>query len=280
MNASAIVRALTREPLGRRVVRELRPILRLTRPVDPASVWVLGQKKTGTSLAANFVSQGVYGRPAAIDLPVRRWLQRWVLPRFFERRPRAAVEMITRILREPVVKEPNLCYHIRELVPILDGACTVVYVTRNRVQHVRSFLDRILERSGNNLCVRSDLNFVWRDYLGELAPGSALNDATLRAMVRRLSDHFDAVDRTCLEAIGKNRGGSLVVRYEDIIQRDETSSLYGDLFARWPSFDWQRACRTLEVQHQPRGNRVVDEQLIAELVACDPSTAVSQSTVG
>src|SRR5690606_6457060 len=129
--------------IAAKILREAGTFASLARPVAAPRIWVLGQKKCGTSLAANFISQGVHGRPAAIDLPVRRWLQRWALPYLFQQEPRLAVEVIGRILREPVVKEPNLCYHVRELVGALGPDCTIVYVTRARVQHVRSFLDRI-----------------------------------------------------------------------------------------------------------------------------------------
>jgi hypothetical protein len=272
MNVNGALYWLRRESLADRIAREIRMNIRLLRPVDSPRIWVLGQKKAGTSLAANFLSQGVYGRPAAIDLPVRRWLQRWTLPHLFRRNPRLAVEVISRILREPVVKEPNLCYYARELVSALDGDCTVVYVTRRRVQHVRSFLDRILERRGDVLGVRPDLNFVWRAYLGGLKAGDAVSDQGLVSMIRRLSERFDRVDRECQEAIRALRNRCLTIRYEDILQAKETSALHDDLLAQWGSFDWQRARSTLEVQHQPRGSRVVDERLIAELLTLEART--------
>lgn len=245
----------------------MRQLQRLMRPVEHPHIWVFGQKKAGTSLAAHFISQGVYGRPAAVDLPVRRWLQRWALPYLFRHDPRLALEVISRILREPVVKEPNLCYHVRKLIPVLDRNCTVVYVTRERVQHVRSFLDRILERTQSRLCVRSDLNFVWKDYLGDLSPEDTVSDEDLERMVRRLSEHFDQVDTSCQEAIRSNRSGFLTIRYEDIVKGKKTPALYDDLVAQWRSFDWERACGMLEVQHQPRGRRVVDERVIAKLLS-------------
>jgi hypothetical protein len=236
------------------------------RPVEFPGIWVLGQKKAGTSLAANFISQGVYGRDAAIDLPARRWLQRWLLPRLFRWNPRLAVEAISRIQRRPVVKEPNLCYHVRALTAALDGRAIVVYVTRRRAQHVRSFLDRILERTRAGLAVRPDLNFVWRDYIGELQPGSRVNDAQLEAMISRLAVRFDRTEDSCLEAIGKLQGQSLVIRYEDIIEPRQPSAARGNLLALWPSFDWARASSALKVQHQPRGHQLVDANLIEALL--------------
>lgn len=251
--------------IAAKILREGRTFASLARPVTPPKIWVLGQKKCGTSLAANFISHGIYGRPAAIDLPVRRWLQKWALPYLFEREPRLAVEIIGRVLREPVVKEPNLCYHVRELAAALDTDCTIVYVVRERVPHVRSFLDRILERRADGVHVRGDLNFVWGGYLGNLKRGSPVSDSDLGTLVQRLSARFDEVDQLCRGAIASARCASVTIRYEDVLEPDGSIFLRNALEAQWPSFDWERARRVLAVQHQPRGKRVVDEKLIAEL---------------
>jgi hypothetical protein len=267
MTVSWFLEALAREPLPQRIERETRPVLRLLRSVELPRVWVLGQKKAGTSLAANFVSQGVYGCDAAIDLPVRRWLLRWLLPYLFRRNPALAVEAIARIQRKPVVKEPNLCYYARALCAELDGRAAVVYVTRERPQHVRSILDRVLERRTSGLHVRGDLNFVWRDYIGGRAPGDALDESALRSLIALLSTHVERTEAACLDAVAGMRGAALVICYEDILAHGASTQTHRGLAAHWPAFDWDRARRTLDAQHQPRGARLVETALIDDVLA-------------
>jgi hypothetical protein len=124
----------------------------------------------------------------------------------------------------------------------------------------------VLERRADGLHVRADLNFVWRAYIGDIEPGAAVDDSALGALVEMLAAHFDATERSCLDALGGMRHPALVIRYEDIIVDGGACALRRTLEDRWPQFDWIRARRTLDVQHQPRGARLVDTRFIESLL--------------
>ena len=275
MMVHELLSKLAGEPIGPRLKKELGPVVDLALPVAWPDVWVIGQKKAGTSLAANFIAQGLFGRDAAIDLPVRRWLQRGLLPVLFRFRPKAALGVVARVQRARVVKEPNLCYYVKELVSGLDGQAALVYVTRDRVQHIRSVLDRLLVREGDAVFMRPDVNFVWRKYCGALRPGDRVCNAAIPQLIENLARHFDETESMCLSALSTPQSEPLIVRYEDILAFAHSGDSNGlspesslaELAGRWPQFNWQQARRVLGVQHQPKGARIIDDQLIEQVYA-------------